>query len=110
MKPSEILEAALIKLDHGKCWVKGSEARDAEGLSVEPTSQYARSWCLSGVLVQVAPNFDDHIVTIHIVWQVLRKSYDASLIAYFNDHPDTTFTDVEKVLRAAIDLSLSQGQ
>lgn len=93
MKPSELL-------DKPEKWTKGAFARRKTGTRTEWTDERAVCWCMEGAL----------LVCGHLGADEWRKVKDFILVKpafsartegsinEFNDHPDTTFEDVRRVL------------
>jgi hypothetical protein len=90
VKPSELLS------DESK-WTKKEIARDKSGNCVHPKSSDAVCFCILGAYYKCES------VGIGRVSAAVRDLFPErdQGIPYFNDHPETTFEDVRKVLLAA---------
>ena len=80
MKINELLNAP-------EKWTKGALAKDNEGQAVLPNDPRAESWCVLGALYKCGVRDKS----------VFRALVGEKLIAW-NDHPDRTFKDVQRVI------------
>ena len=97
MTTKEALIAMRELLSDPKRWCKGAYARDASGKPTENTKT-ACSHCLSGALHSVDG------ATEAVVWAIagaLPRGYHN--VPAFNDAPETTHSDILRVLDAAIE-------
>lgn len=101
MKLSEILT------DESK-WTKGCVARNRLGDSVLASSPKACRFCLAGVISRLAGDKGYGEVIRGILSEEISRAYPGRvgtlawfILEQFNDHPDTTFADVMKVIQDA---------
>lgn len=96
----EILTAARELLTDPSHWTKGANARNVRGKEALPNYPSAVCWCMTGAPTTLfrAP-WTSVALTSAIV--LLQTTISDGIIA-FNDRPDTTHTDVLRVLDAAI--------
>lgn len=95
MKPSELL-------DRPEHWCKGAEAMDAEGNIVDCHSPLATSWCLVGAIRYCLPNEDERIEALINLDKTLHDKFKVMQpMVFFNDDPDTTFLQIQMVLKEA---------
>ena len=97
MKISQILN------DETK-WTKSYDAVDKYGNPIGPCSHNACKWCLAGVVIKMTG-----VRSLPILLKLAKAA--AKLfpergglnfyynISEFNDHPDTTFEDVQQVIK-----------
>ncbi len=93
-------------------WTKGCDARNNVGEEVEVKSKTAICWCLSGGLGLVPSTetrytysqcLDEAVIELFPTRYGLDVGF-ANKFVDFNDHPDTTFEDVQKVILRAEEL------
>lgn len=100
MKLSELL-------DKPEKWTKGSSARDKNNKQVHPQEPEAVCWCLEGGLRCVtngnrwSPWVETLRSTIIRLFPNRTDPLGVKIISTFNDHPDTTFEDIQKVIKEA---------
>ena len=84
-------------------WIKNVLAKNKQGSTTHPNSKNAVSHCLLGKLYSVETNqySRDHIIDVFN--KVIRKHMKhATCIASFNDFPETTWADIQNVIKEAI--------
>jgi len=83
-------------------WCKGRFARNIKGESVQPDSVEAYQWCVMGrwLILATKEPFNPLLQACNELFPT-RKSTDFGTMSSFNDHPDTTFDDVQAVLERA---------
>lgn len=90
-------------LNNPKKWTQGANARNKLGEAVNIDSNDACSWCLSGAILACSPPHgllrETLCVSILRSIKELYPNFDS--IQGFNDHYNTTFEDVKKVLEHA---------
>jgi hypothetical protein len=74
-------------------WTKGTAARNSSGSPVHPTNKNAVKFCLIGAAVRCG--VDKELI------QPAVKELGFCRISIFNDHPDTTFADIRRVIEEA---------
>ena len=87
-------------------WCKKKSAADEGGNSVLPSSDLAYSFCIGGAISRMSSGYDDECFVRNEIRKSIRKLFpgrggqmhDVIEIEAFNDHPDTTFEDVMKVI------------
>lgn len=87
-------------------WTKGYYAKTAEDCPIGAYSNNAVCFCLLGGTQKLGLVLEEvHKKLVPIIQKLYPDRDDPSgiisTIAYFNDHPDTTFEDIKKVLKAA---------
>lgn len=82
-------------------WCQGELALDVEGNPVNPRSEWAVSWCMSGALIAAGVDELGHSAFRRLSDAISRFS---SFIPAFNDHQET----VEPIL-AAFDRAIAAG-
>ena len=98
---SDTLSRARALLDSPESWTQGALARDATGVPVEPTSQYATCWCLTGALRVSAQTPEEELdAIVQLEGRVPQLGLESH-----NDHPGTRHADVLGLLDEAIALS-----
>ena len=95
----EVLKAARNLLSNPDHWIKGTLAKNSEGIAVTPLADDAVCWCLEGAIERVAPKFN---VAPQAIYEEIRKTLRYGLIFSFNDKSYTTHEDVMKVLSDTI--------
>ena len=95
MTTKEILVKARKLIEKPENWTKGTNARDTEGIAIDPKSEEAVCWCSIGALVAV-----EDILSIN-TFRALSP-YMKQYIASFNDAIDTTHTDILEAFDKAI--------
>jgi hypothetical protein len=90
-------------------WTIGHYAVNNNGDPTLPESPTACKWCISGALLKVmntgnvlAPEFRRmSSIIIRLYPERIKDDHHGfpNTIAYFNDHPATTFEDVVKVIK-----------
>lgn len=93
----QILRDLRDLLEPPQNWIKGAYARDEHGFLAGSTHPLATCWCLSGAVTRVAPS---HQVVARIYRLLARRGFVS--LPEFNDHPDTTHSDVLELLDEAI--------
>jgi hypothetical protein len=78
-------------------WIKHAMARDALGELVPTCDTKACQWCLIGAVSRC----DVKSKPIRDAIEKLFPDRFRDSILFFNDHPDTTFADVQAVLKEA---------
>lgn len=96
-----ILERADEILADESKWTRGMCARDAGGLWVELSSPRACKWCLFGALERAARAFGLR-TTPGSVFDAVYPHTGNRTLGEFNDATRTTFSDIKRVLAAAI--------
>lgn len=91
-------------------WTKGCSARKSDGSFAIPEAEEASCWCLVGACSKCCDYERENTrLLIRAACQSLfRDRCDSELVsdeAAFNDHPETTFQDVLKVLSEASKLA-----
>jgi hypothetical protein len=95
MKPSELI-------DSPEKWTKGEYARDASGKSIDFSSNDAQCFCLRGAIYRLGDDNDECRQNLHNLSRAVARLYPQFWgVTSFNDHPETTFEDVQKVLKEA---------
>lgn len=87
-------------------WCKGSSARDEDGNPVLTTSRSACMFCIGGAIAKISSGINNKFLIRNKISKSIRKLFpgrggqmhDVIEIEAFNDHPDTTFEDVQKVI------------
>lgn len=82
-------------------WTKGAFARNANGEPVDTDSGVC--FCISGAILKCFPFSDTYSKICDVIKQNYRHriGYPTDVVTYFNDHPETTFDDVCKVIELA---------
>lgn len=94
MKLSEILT------DESK-WTKDQLAKDVHGKAVIWASEDAVCFCLTGACLRSDTRpFQALIPIIRELYPERVGDHHAYCIAHFNDHPDTDWEDIKRVLTA----------
>ena len=73
-------------------WTRGAFARKKNGVSCSSLDPEAISWCLSGLVRKVYPEFQREGI-INILCKELK--YDAFGLSIWNDLPGRTFSDIK---------------
>lgn len=112
MTTSEILRAALAKLDGGKAWTKGAFARDAAGKRVPLTDPLAACYCVRGALEVGADPLDRRalMALASALSESWRDGYSVNdplptcerVVSLYNDYPYRTWPEIESLFRRAI--------
>lgn len=93
-------------------WIKGCNAIDAQGHLCHPLGLDACKWCLIGALVKVVGSLSAfnahsaHDTIINAINETYTNSHEDTLWR-FNDNEETTFEDVKKVLKRAMELAVA---
>lgn len=112
VKPSEILEAAALKIEPEGAWTQGHFALDAEGKDLpygeyDDPSRVAVCHCINGAIYAVSGHFSDHYGIADFVRQA--TGWDSWLPGW-NDDPDRTQAEVVSALRKAAALAREAGR
>ena len=96
MKPSDVLKLK-------KNWVKNSYANRQDGSSCSVESDNAVCWCLVGAIMKCYPHPKTQVEKRLKASSAMKKLFPGrtNSLLQFNDHKDTKFTDVKKVLKEA---------
>ncbi|MGH9552285.1 MAG: DUF6197 family protein [Terriglobales bacterium] len=82
----QIAENARALIQDEEHWCRGEMARDAEGLSVDPTSTRAIRRCALGALISAAYRLTkDHCQAYDLAINALRPSCGSSTLVQIND-------------------------
>jgi hypothetical protein len=92
VKPSELLSSP-------EKWTKGADARNSNGNIVYTNSDDASCFCLRGAVILCRISLPTARTKLRAALTKLYPTF--SDYVDFNDHPDTTFEDVQKVLKEA---------
>lgn len=87
-------------------WTKGRSAADIYDNVVLSSSRSACKFCIGGAINRLGSGYDDECFVRSEIRKSIRKLFpcrggqmhDVIEIEAFNDHPDTTFEDVMKVI------------
>ena len=87
-------------------WCKGSSAKDQNNNTTLSRSDSACKFCIGGAISRMSSGYDDECFVRNEIRKSIRKLFpgrggqmhDVIEIEAFNDHPDTTFEDVMKVI------------
>jgi hypothetical protein len=97
-------------------WVKdmscGVRAPDGSVRRCAPEASDANCWCLIGGASHLVPDYEDLSPAMRkiraackelfpdrsLIWNA-KKDYAYVSVSHFNDHPDTTFADVQSVIQ-----------
>ncbi len=106
----------LLEILNKEAWIKHVAARDANGEQVLYSNPKACKFCLQGAMLRGSMNGSDagqnilhwvHLLDEAIFLMFKPRMGDAyvpcniATIIQFNDHPDTTWEDVERVIKLA---------
>lgn len=105
MKPSELL-------DKPEKWTKGETARRADGKRAFSMDDGAVCWCIHGAISSCMAWGGGFDQTRHLLNETIKRLFPERVEAInriegttgvffhaaFNDHPETTFEDVRRVL------------
>jgi hypothetical protein len=83
-------------------WIKGNYAVDAHGLRTPAYAPTAVCFCIVGAVRRCYDS--DNPTAISALRDAARQLYPNRIgetVSSFNDHPDTTFEDVVKVIELA---------
>lgn len=99
MKLSELL-------DKPEKWTKKYNARNSYGFSVNFDSPDATCWCLVGGMRKLGFQSEDYFGKNCALLTTIKKLFPSRFHedfgpARFNDHPDTTFKDIQLVIKEA---------
>jgi hypothetical protein len=103
-KPNEALRAARELLTPEGAWTKQALAFSADGKSVNPSSDEAVCWCVSGALFHTNGEGPTNSL-----WDFVELAIGGN-IASWNDDPNRTHSEVLSALDCAIALAESSGQ
>lgn len=82
-------------------WTRGISARNSIGKPIAFDSPLATCWCLIGAYIKCYPGEVD-LTNPNSVYQKLIKAVKTKTpfigISVFNDHPQTTFADIRKLI------------
>jgi len=100
------MKSVLEILKTEKQWTKDVGALNKEGKPTSSIDESAIQWCLVGAvkkLLYQTPAKDVPEIPFIMLTNAIKKLYPdrGSTIGDFNDHPDTTFKDVVKVIKEA---------
>lgn len=86
-----------------KDWTKGYYARNSEGLKVLPDSGEAVCYCISGAICASGTGYASTEMVTNAIKALFpeRVHPEGHAVPEFNDHPETTFDDVCKVIELA---------
>lgn len=102
MNAAEILIAARAVIGEPKAWIKGMNARAADGIEVDSHDPNAVCFCALGAVNRVTERFGDG----HCARDALREAINDFSIDNWNDDPETTHADV----LAAFDKAIKKAQ
>lgn len=78
-------------------WTKGADARTGNGDNVGNEDPLAVCWCLGGRLGGVDDEGPEWAAVRQAIREMFPERYHHGMVFKFNDHPDTTFADIQKV-------------
>jgi hypothetical protein len=108
-KTAETLRAAKARIDTPAKWTQGQFARDSNDRPCSPLNPDATCFCIYGAVsrsVVETRGFSNFDLTI-VLKSALPKR--VSRADNFNDHPDTSHTDVMAFFDRAIALAEAEG-
>ena len=100
MNATEILLAARAKVEAGWCQGIYTEAMDAAGNVVDPTSDDACRWCMLGGIKAVADNYHQ----VHAAYEFLKQAIPSGPVAW-QENPERTHSEVLAAFDRAVELS-----
>jgi hypothetical protein len=107
MSVADVLKAAKAKIAEDRHWTQGASARTAGiGVSCDPCSSHAVSWCVVGAIQAVVGadirDDEDEDDNTGKAYRILDSLVLEGEITRFNDRPGRTHADVLAVMDAAI--------
>lgn len=92
-------------------WIKGTFAKTEDYRAIAPSHNRACMFCIMGAHQRATRNYEHNRIAAGIVVGVLRMAVErefgalrAHSLSYFNDHEDTSFNDVKRVITRARNL------
>ena len=119
MKISEILDTAADKIAAPGAWIKGAEAMDCRGITVDPRSPDACRMCWKGAMMAADPDYSipawfAHLFANENLSVCLEKlgfpKHVAVTVTSFNDHPETSQEMVVAASRCLADMARAAGR
>jgi hypothetical protein len=96
----EKLQEARALIERG--WCKFASAKTAHGNHVDPTSEYAVSWCAYGAITRVEPDSNEAFVALLMRLELPAEWDDENAIGDYNDDVRTTKEDILALFDRAI--------
>lgn len=103
-RPTPELKLLRLFSGHLERWTRNAFVRDQDDNECEIRSPKAAKFCVVGGTILVYPatgSSDDHFRTLKRARDKLFPRFRGASLAHWNDHPDTTFDDVIRVVKAA---------
>lgn len=100
----EVLVATDELLSDESKWTKRAAAKDGNGSSLLPNDPGACCWCFIGALEKAGGG--DHLLCWYVrqhICETIRGFDGHGSLVTWNDQKSTTFEDVKRVLREAIE-------
>lgn len=80
-------------------WIKGDFAVDENNEPVPRTSDKACKFCLLGSIMNCYLDIEEQLEVTHAVLdEIQNKTGGPMSIPHFNDHPRTTFKDIQDII------------
>jgi hypothetical protein len=99
-----LCDSILNILSDESKWTKHASARDANEKPIRVTHEAACKWCINGAIWKSSQGFDQNNFIAERIRGSIHKLFPDryhGTIFGFNDHKDTTFEDVVKVIKDA---------
>lgn len=104
-----MIEDIIATLTHPSAWIKGANARTAQGRTIGSQCTNAVCFCIGGAAIR-AGALTPNDRALYPILQAIRELFPergGHGIPVFNDHPETTHADVLRVLHRAREIELS---
>ena len=90
-------------IDEPSKWPKLAWARNSHQVSCAMENSDAQCFCLGAALILSTPRLAPMVIDVEIINQLPEISGKVPSIADYNDHPDTTHSDIMNLFDRAIE-------